>query len=531
MPFALSLDEAGRVAEPEGKTREYKLNLGSPDRALRSVVAFANSAGGQLVVGVRDDGTVVGVADPLVEQERLAHLIADSVRPQLASAIELVTVAGKTLVVADVVLGSQRPYHLRSAGRAAGVFYRSAAGNVQAGPSMVAELERSAQGISFDKLPCAGGELADLDLSALSKLLGREMDEAALRSGNLACVEPGRTIPTNAGVLVGSPHPERLLPHARVQCARFRGPRRRDITDQAEILGPLPLAVDKVLDFLRRNAFLSAEFSDGPRRRTDVWSIPVAPLKELIVNGLVHSSWADHGTPLKVAFLDDEIRIESPGGLRPGMTVEQMKRGESSIRNPVLASIFKDLGLIEAWGTGIPEVLADLAALGLPEPGFEEGHERLKITVHIQSHDPLRYRVNQLATANPPDRQEEQPEKQDEQAEKQHETPSKQDDKQAEQRKRQDEAADRRDALGSLGRRGPGVIAAVRGGPASRREILAAVGLTDDYRAFARHIAPLVEAGLLARTLPGASRARTQRYVLTAAGRAAAALLEESGLP
>jgi predicted HTH transcriptional regulator len=332
-------------------------------------------------------------------------------------------------------------------------------------------------------------DLSDLDLDAMSKLLGREMNERTLRSGNLARTEQGRTVPTNAGVLIGSPHPEQFLPHAWVQCARFRGPRKRDITDQADIEGPLPLAVDKVMEFLKRNAFLTAEFNGGPRRRKDVWSIPLEPLKELVVNALVHSSYSDHGTPIKVAFLDDEIRIESPGGLVPGMTIEQMKSGESSIRNPVLAAIFKELGFIETWGTGIPEALQDLAELGLTEPDFEEGHERLKITVHIQNHDPLRFRADQ---------------------------PGEQDVEQGKQDVEQVQGV-----LLALGRYGQRILAAASRRPVSRADIFEVIGLVDDYRAFARHIAPLVDSGLLERTIPDKPRAHTQRYVASAAGRAA----------
>ena len=95
MPLELSLDESGRVIEPESKTREYKLNLAAKDRLSQTVVAFANSAGGELVVGVRDDGTVVGVGEPLTEQDRLSRSISDSIKPQIAPLIELVTVAGR----------------------------------------------------------------------------------------------------------------------------------------------------------------------------------------------------------------------------------------------------------------------------------------------------------------------------------------------------------------------------------------------------------------------------------------------------
>ena len=83
--------------------------------------------------------------------------------------------------------------------------------------------------------------------------------------------------------------------------------------------------------------------------------------------------------------------MESPGGLVPGLTVEDMIQGTSVIRNPVLARIFEELGHIEQWGSGIPEVIQDLTEVGLPTLDIEEGRERLRITVHIPSHDPRMY--------------------------------------------------------------------------------------------------------------------------------------------
>lgn len=163
----------------------------------------------------------------------------------------------------------------------------------------------------------------------------------------------------------------------------------RQITDQARITGPLPSAVDKTMGFPTRNAFLRAEF--GEIRRRDVYSIPIAPLRELIINALVHSSYVDHGTPIKVAFHDTSIVIESPGGLLPGLTVEWVMQGVSQIRNPMLARMFSELGLIEQWGTGLPRAMEALIAAGLPPMDIEEGQERLKITVHIENHDPEKH--------------------------------------------------------------------------------------------------------------------------------------------
>ena len=103
----LTLDPDGRVAEHEGKTLDYKRDLSGPEGVLRTVVAFANSAGGRLVIGVVDDRSVVGVDDPVTAEMRLADLITDSIRPQLLPTIELITLDGRTVLVANVPVGGQ----------------------------------------------------------------------------------------------------------------------------------------------------------------------------------------------------------------------------------------------------------------------------------------------------------------------------------------------------------------------------------------------------------------------------------------
>jgi ATP-dependent DNA helicase RecG len=79
-------------------------------------VAFANTAGGQLIIGTSDNGDIVGVEDPLAEEERLSSLIADSIAPRLLPSIELLTVAGKTLLRVEVFLSSSRPHYLKAKG-------------------------------------------------------------------------------------------------------------------------------------------------------------------------------------------------------------------------------------------------------------------------------------------------------------------------------------------------------------------------------------------------------------------------------
>ena len=277
----LTLGQDGRVVDREGKTLELKRDLSSPAGPLRIITAFANSAGGRLVVGVEDDGTVVGVADPLAEEERVASLISDHISPQLVPAIDLMTLGDKTVLVVDVPLSIRRPHYITRQGPEAGVYVRLGSTTRQADAALVAELERSARGVAFEDLPEPRADLADLDLDVLSDLRGRPTDIDDLLALGLAVRQGGRVVPTNAGILAACPDPTRFLPSAWIQCGRLRGPHGTDIFDQTEIHGPLPLAVDQAMGFLLKHAYKSAVF--GQVRRRDVYSIPVEPIREVIV--------------------------------------------------------------------------------------------------------------------------------------------------------------------------------------------------------------------------------------------------------
>lgn len=473
MADPLALDADGRLAAPEGKTREYKRDLSSPTKPLRTIVAFANSAGGQLVVGVTDDGAIVGVADPLAEEERLASLIADSIEPQLVPAIDLATVAGKTVLVVEVPLSTRRPHYMKAQGIDDGVYVRLGSTTRQADATLVAELERTARGVAFEDLPEPRASLAALDLAQLGDLRGRDTTSKDLVALGLAVTQGKQVIPTNAGILAACPEPTRFLPSAWVQCGRLRGSEGIDLFDQIEIHKPLPQAVDGVMAFLTKHAYKTGVF--GEARRKDVYSIPIEAIREVVINALVHASYAERGTPIRVGFYDNRIVVESPGGLVPGLTVETM-RGVSRLRNPSLARIFRDAGLIEQWGSGLNRVYSEVAKTGLPAPDIEEIVDRVRVTIYVADHS---------ASPRPFER---------------------------------DAYARSKDGR-HVGRYDVGMLSAAVDGPVHRDVLLDAVGLKPLSQNYTRHVVPLVEAGLLAMTVPDKPRSKAQRYRITVAGR------------
>ena len=371
------------LTQPESKTLEFKRDLSSPSPILKTLVAFANTAGGKLVIGISDDKQVIGVENPLDEEERLSSLIADSITPRLVPNIELFTVEDKTLLIVELFLSNSRPHYLNKKGIENGVYVRLGSSNRQADQPLIDELRRSVEGVAFDTMPMPELSADDLALDRAQQLFGdvRTLDEKSLITLKLLTHHQGKLVPSKGAVLLFGKQRTFYFSDAWIQCGRFFGTEKIDIFDHIDIDLPLPQAVDEVMLFLKKHAFRGADLSEV--RRKDVWSIPLGILREVIINAIVHSDYSQRGAPIRVVFLDDRIEVESMGILLPGLTIEEMKQGTSRIRNHVIARVFREINLIEQWGTGVRRIFNEAKELGLPEPKIEEVGMRVRFTVYL----------------------------------------------------------------------------------------------------------------------------------------------------
>lgn len=264
-----------------------------------------------------------------------------------------------------------------------GVYVRLGSTSRQADPQLIGELRRSAQGLTFDEMPMPQLSVDDLDLVSARQLFQgiSPLDEQALRTLKLLTDYQGRWVPTHGAVLLFGKERRMHFPDAWVQCGRFVGTDKAVIFDHIDIHDPLPQAVDSIMLFLKKHAMRGADFSEV--RRKDVWSIPLTLLREAVINALVHSDYSQRGAPIRIAFFDDRIEIENPGILLPGLTVEDMRQGVSKIRNRVLARVFRELNLIEQWGSGVRRIYREAQEQGLPEPQIIELGLRVRVVVYL----------------------------------------------------------------------------------------------------------------------------------------------------
>jgi ATP-dependent DNA helicase RecG len=354
----------------ESKTLEVKSELPQYDQIAKTIVAFANTSGGKLLIGVDDDRQVVGVSeeDVLTLPDRITSLIFDRCYPAILPEIYSANLDGKLVLVVEIFRGNLLPYYLQSEGKNNGTYLRVGASNRRADFEHILELERQRRNQSFDEEICREQDLVALDLGPLRdrfERLGKPLDEEKLKNLKLIKLEQGTLYPTQGlMILLGA------LPHVVIKCARFKGTDMSVFLDRKEYSGDLLGQLEQAEAFIKNHIHLRGEVNG--LQRTDTYELPELALREALVNAIVHRDYTNQGRDIKVGVYDDIVNIVSPGGFPSTLTIETLLDGRSEIRNRVVARVLKELGYIEQWGSGIQRIRSACLAMGLVEPLIQE---------------------------------------------------------------------------------------------------------------------------------------------------------------
>lgn len=368
------------IVRGESKRIEFKAILPKDsEKYIKTIIAFANTQGGRLVVGV-DDKTreIVGVDNDILFQmmDRISNAVSDSCEPQIVPSIEPYTIDGKTVIIVSVEPEPHRPYYLKSKGRECGTYIRVGATSRLAAKEKIRELELEGEKISWDELICIGYKVTENAVKKLCRDMNRyrkEMQEsrdsagmppivkrANLENWNVLKKTDAGYLASNAFVLLSGDH----FRYSRTQCAVFAG--------------PLYEQIEKAYAFVLRNIRRAARIEGLIRRESH--ELPPNAIREMIINAHCHRNFCDESC-VQVALYDDRLEVTSPGGLCYGLTLEEALSGRSRQRNRTVAEIFNQMGLIEAWGNGLKSIRAEAKEYGLPEPEFIEMPETFRVNL------------------------------------------------------------------------------------------------------------------------------------------------------
>ncbi len=358
------LDKLIRLGEGFGC--EFK---SSPSHLGREICAFANAAGGRILVGVDDQGKKIG----LQNRNRIKSQIQTAARnidPPLVVDIEEV----EEILIVTVPSGPNKPYC------ANGIFYmREVANTQQMKREEIREFFFKEGLILFDEQPCPGFNIRrDLDpkkYSAFVRMAGipptmRRMD--VLRN-LLILKEDGIT---NAGALLFSKHVPRFFLQASLTCAVFQGTTKVKILDQATFQGNVVENYNNGISYLLSHLNTEYIIKEGPRR--EVLELPEEALRESLINALVHRDYRSTAYT-QIHIFHDRLEIVNPGGLVPGVTLKELGR-ISRPRNPLLFALLHRMELVEHIGSGIKRIRQSMRDYLLSPPRIEAGADWFAIT-------------------------------------------------------------------------------------------------------------------------------------------------------
>jgi len=337
----------------------------------KEVIAFANSRGGTLYIGVEDDGTVTGIEDTDEAILQLSNMVRDAIKPDVTMFVhyETIQVDDKEVIAVTVQRGTERPYYLGSKGlKPSGVFVRNGTSANPATDTAIRRMIKETDGDSFEDMRSLEQNLTFKTAEEHFRKRNLQFTPAKMQTLGLISQEG---IYSNAALLLSD-----QCSHT-IKAAAFIGSDKTVFQDRREFTGSLFQQMEEMYAYLKMRNQTRATF-EGLYRK-DTRDYPEEALREALLNALIHRDYSYSASTL-ISVYDNRIEFVSVGGLPAGIALEDILLGLSVCRNPKLAAIFYRLELIEAYGTGIPKILNAYAGTGLT-PKIEVTNNAFKITL------------------------------------------------------------------------------------------------------------------------------------------------------
>lgn len=334
---------------------DFKQTVGAPEELAKDLVAFANTDGGRLIIGVTDDRRIVGVADPDRVNRDVDNAAYNNCEPPLTVVQETIPTEDGVVVVVNVPKGSQRPYRTNK-GR---YYVRTTSGCRDASREELLRLFQAVESLYYDETPLLRLGLKDLDLDAVADYIERTGQQDLAGMSYEALLRNWRMVvndnPTVAGALMFGRRPQEHLPFAQINAAWFAGTDSSDDPrDRTDITG-------RLLDMIQSaGLFLSVCLREEhrirgfePERRPE---LPEEALREAIVNAVAHRDYTIPG-PIRLFVFRDRVEVHTPGKPPNTVDADAMRAGVHVPRNPHIYARLSDAGLVTGAGTGVRRII------------------------------------------------------------------------------------------------------------------------------------------------------------------------------
>jgi len=353
----------------ENITNEFKREY--TPQINKSIVAFANTSGGTLYIGIADDGSVVGVQDVDSTLLTVSNSIRDAIKPDVTLFVDyqIEEMEGNTVIKIIVQKGTASPYYIASKGiRPGGVYIRQGASSVPATEAAILRMIKDTDGEKYEDVRSLNQDLTFTE--AAKEFETRKVPFGASQQKTLGVINADN-IYTNLGLLLSD-----QCVHT-VKLAVFQGAVKAVFQNRHEFTGSILKQLNDIYAYIDRYNSVRSEIKG--LHRTDMRDYPIEAIREALLNALVHRDYSYSDSTL-ISIFDDRIEFVSIGGLVKGISFDGMMLGVSVARNRKLANIFYRLTLIEAYGTGVPKIIRSYDGFSV-KPQIEVTDNAFKITL------------------------------------------------------------------------------------------------------------------------------------------------------
>jgi ATP-dependent DNA helicase RecG len=373
-----------KYPEEESSTLELKRDLPKNDQIVKTIIGFSNQSGGKLIVGVADNGAIVGIPEEEATSaiEYLSYSIYTAATPTILPDVYTQTIDGKTLLIIEVSSGANKPYFRKQEGLEKGTYIRLGRSTVRATIDLIDELKWQAHGKSFDCLPVYRTSEDDLDHQKIEEFLetrkdrdSKKITKDALMSYYLVIQEHQHTYATTAGILLFGKRPQHFFTEAMIICSHFKGTEGREAIASVDCVGTLFEQFETAYEFILSR--LSKSFVIKGPRREETLEIPPEAIREALLNLLVHRNY-HYSSPGKIAIYRDRIEFFSPGIFSNPTIVNNLQSGFSYIRNVAICKVFREADYIEKIGSGFITIFNSYKKWELKTPSVIEGEGFVK---------------------------------------------------------------------------------------------------------------------------------------------------------
>lgn len=374
------------IPKSENQYIEFKAESVKAMSLAEEIVAFANTEGGEIWLGVEDDGTASGLSRDY--EEDVMNICRTLCIPPIHPEYESFEFQGRLLACLRIPRGKDKPYYTTRHK----YFIRVGSTKRVASHEELMRLFQASGAVHYDITEAGRAKITDLDMGQIGEYFSRynisffEESEAE-RIRLLKCTdmltEQGK--PTLAGLLLFGMAPERILFQSGISFAHFEGNEiAAELLDKKTVGGPLPRQADGTVAAIKTNLRIPSTISGV--RRIESPSYPDYVFRELVVNACVHRNYSIYGANIRVFLFSDRLEVISPGRLPNTVTIEKLPVGTSVARNPVLMRVMENLGYVDKLGRGLPMVWQEAKKLGQEVRFIETGEEFRVILPLPESH-------------------------------------------------------------------------------------------------------------------------------------------------